>query len=100
MTLPGPHPRARSASLGIVGSAELAAPWRRVAARIEADDDEGRERHVRDCARPCFALDRLTVLRDGRVAYRVKYARRGVTHRVMTPIELLARLAALVPPPR
>ena len=70
------------------------------AVRIEADDDEGRERLVRYCARPCFALDRLTVLRDGRVAYRVKYARRGVTHRVMTPIELLARLAARVPPAR
>ena len=35
-----------------------------------------------------------------RHAYRVKYAGRGGTHRVMTPIELLARLAALVPPPR
>ena len=67
------------------------------ALRIEADDDAGRERLVRYCARPCFALDRLSLLRDGRVAYRVKYAGRGGTHRVMTPIELLARLAALVP---
>ncbi|WP_437595080.1 transposase [Sorangium sp. So ce1000] len=33
-------------------------------------------------------------------AYRVKYGGRGGTHRVMTPVELLARLAALVPPPR
>jgi hypothetical protein len=38
--------------------------------------------------------------KHGRVAYRVKYAGRGGTHRVMTPIEFLARLAALVPPPR
>jgi len=70
------------------------------AVRIEADDDVGRERLVRYCARPCFALDRLSVLRDGRVAYRVKYAGRRGTHRVMTPIEFLARLAALVAPPR
>ena len=37
------------------------------AVRIEAEDDDGRERLVRDCARPCFALDRLSVLPDGRV---------------------------------
>jgi hypothetical protein len=70
------------------------------AVRIEARDDVGRERLVRYCARPCFALDRLSVLADGRVAYRVKYAGRRGTHRVMTPIEFLARLAALVAPPR
>jgi hypothetical protein len=52
------------------------------------------------CARPAFALDRLSVLPDGRVAYRVKYPGRGSTHRVMTPLEFLARLAALVAPPR
>jgi hypothetical protein len=68
--------------------------------RIEAHDDQGRERLVRSFARPCFALERLTRLRDGRLAYRVKYAGRGGTHRVMTPVELLARLAALVAPPR
>jgi hypothetical protein len=70
------------------------------AVRIEAYDDEGRERLVRYCARPCFALERLSVLRDGRVAYQVKYPRRKGTHRVMTPVAFLARLAALVPPPR
>ncbi|WP_437657820.1 transposase [Sorangium sp. So ce1182] len=69
------------------------------AVRIEADDDEGRDRLVRYCARPCFALDRLSLLPDGHVAHRVKGGRGG-THRVMTPVELLARLAALVPPPR
>ena len=37
---------------------------------------------------------------DGRVAYRVKYPGRGSTHRLMTPLEFLARLAALVAPPR
>jgi hypothetical protein len=55
------------------------------AVRIESYDDEGRERLVRYCARPCFALSRLSILRDGRVAYQVKYPRRKGTHRVMTP---------------
>ncbi len=40
------------------------------------------------------------MLDDGRVAYRIRYARRGSTHRVMAPVDLLARLAALIPPPR
>jgi hypothetical protein len=52
------------------------------AVRIEADDDEGRERLVRYCARPCFALDRLSLLPDGRVAYRVlpRQVRRARRH--------------------
>jgi len=40
------------------------------------------------------------VLDDGRIAYQLRYPRRGATHRVMTPLELMARLCALVPPPR
>jgi hypothetical protein len=40
------------------------------------------------------------MLPDGRVAYALKKpGRRGATHRVMEPLELMARLAALVPPP-
>jgi Putative transposase len=69
------------------------------AVRIAKDDDEGRERLVRYCARPPFALERIDVLRDGRIAYRMKTPRRGNTHRVMTPMEFMARLAILVPPP-
>jgi len=43
----------------------------------------------------------LRLRRDGNVSYRVKKASRGrVTERVMTPLETLARLAAMVPPPR
>ncbi|MCC6553076.1 MAG: transposase, partial [Polyangiaceae bacterium] len=70
------------------------------AVRIEAADDEARERLARYCARPAFALDRLSVLPDGRIAYEIKVPSKRATHRVMSPIELLARLAALVPPPR
>jgi hypothetical protein len=40
------------------------------------------------------------VLADGHVAYRVKNPRGHQTHRVMTPTQFLARLCALIPPPR
>jgi hypothetical protein len=69
--------------------------------RIAEGDYEGRERLLRYGLRPCFALQRLSLLPDGRVAYRVKAPRsRRTTHRIMDPIELIARLCALVPPPR
>jgi hypothetical protein len=68
---------------------------------IGASDDVGRERLCRYLNRPAFSLARLRVRRDGSVTYRVKKAsRRRVTERVMTPVETLARLAAIVPPPR
>lgn len=69
--------------------------------RMGANDDVGRERLCRYGARPPLALGNLRRLADGRYAYRCKYARRGTArHRIMTPLELLARLAALIPPPR
>jgi hypothetical protein len=67
---------------------------------IGADDDVSRERLVRYCARPAFALERLSLLPDGRIAYRVKPPRKGATHRILEPLDLLARIAALIPPPR
>ena len=68
---------------------------------IAADDDLGRERLCRYGARPPFAIDRLRRLAGGRLAYRIKKLRDGrAKQRVMTPLDLLARLAALVPPPR
>jgi len=69
--------------------------------RIEADDDLGRERLCRYGARPALSLERLRRLPGGKIAYRVKkLARGGAKTRVMTPLELLARLSAIVPPPR
>ncbi|MBK7398399.1 MAG: transposase [Myxococcales bacterium] len=70
------------------------------AVRIGADDDVARERLVRYCARPPFALHRLSVLPDGRIAYQLQHPRKNATHRILQPVELLARIAALVPPPR
>jgi len=69
--------------------------------RIDAGDDFGREHLLRYCARPPLALGRMSMLPGGRIAYRIKKLRGGRAKvRVMTPVELLARLAALVPPPR
>ena len=68
---------------------------------ISADDDLGRERLCRYGLRPPFSLSRFRVLRDGRISYRVKKSSRRVSRcRIMTPVECIARLCALVPPPR
>ena len=68
---------------------------------MHAGDREGLERLCRYGVRPCFSLERLSVLADGRVAYRLRKPRsNGATHLVMTPVHFLARLAELVPPPR
>lgn len=56
-----------------------------------------RERLLHYCARPPLALDRLSLLDDGRICYRIKD---GDQVRLMTPTQFLARLSALVPPPR
>jgi hypothetical protein len=53
---------------------------------------------LRYCARPPLSLERLSVLADGRIAYRIKNPwRPDQTHRVMTPLQFLARLVALIP---
>ena len=68
---------------------------------VPAGNAFGRELLLRYCARPPFALERLSLLPDGRIAYRLKKPwRPDQTHRVMTPTQLLARLSALIPPPR
>jgi hypothetical protein len=67
---------------------------------VSASDHEGRERLLRYCARPALSLERLTRLADGRVAYALRKPWGRQTHRVMDPATFLARLAALVPPPR
>jgi hypothetical protein len=94
------------------GPAEPAAPLRDEAVTrhgfnlhasltIAANDDLGRERLCRYGLRPPFSLSRFRVLRDGRISYRVKKsARRSSRCRIMTPVECIARLCALVPPPR
>jgi hypothetical protein len=59
------------------------------------------ERLCRYAARPPISTDRLSILPDGRLLYRLRHRlREGTTHVIFEPQDLLARLAALVPPPR
>jgi len=77
--------------------------------RIEAPDRAGLERLLRYCARPPFAMDRLKQ-RGADLVYRCG---KGHTNDneplqtdkypgelVLTPLELIDRIAQLVPPPR
>jgi hypothetical protein len=46
-------------------------------------------------------LERLLVLADGKIAYELRKPRKNdATHLVMTPVQFLAKLAAIIPPPR
>ena len=80
---------------------------------IEAEDRAALERLLRYCARPAFASERLEWESEGsdgthavhsgepRVRYTLpKPGRDGQTVLVLTPLEFLDRVAALIPPPR
>jgi hypothetical protein len=50
--------------------------------------------------RPAIAVERVSILRDGSIGYRTKArSRSGATARVMSPLDFMCRMAALVPPP-
>ena len=69
--------------------------------RIETADRAGRERLLRCCARPPFALERLRELDPERLLYEgAKLGPCGNGPLLLTPPELLDRLAAPLPPPR
>jgi hypothetical protein len=77
--------------------------------RVEGPDRRGLERLVRYCARPPFALHRLHALEgiaslsspEARLLYRLPAPTPdGRSVLLLSPIELLQRLARLVPPPR
>jgi len=59
------------------------------------------ERLLRYAGRPAIATERLSLLANGRLLYRLKRRwRDGTSHVIFEPLEFLGRLAALVPPPR
>jgi len=59
------------------------------------------EKLCRYIARPPVAIERLTINPNGQVVYKLKRPYNdGTTHIVMTPLQLLERLAAIVPRPR
>jgi hypothetical protein len=68
---------------------------------VHENDRRGLEQLCRYGARGPLALERLTEHEDGRLAYRLKRpAPDGSTHLLLTQLELLRRLVALLPPPR
>jgi hypothetical protein len=71
------------------------------ATRVAANDKPGREILCRYILRPPLANDRLQVLPDGRVQLSFKRPWSDGTNSVaLAPLALIARLAAIVPPPR
>ncbi len=69
--------------------------------RIHANDRQGVEQLCLYAAGGAISLERLEQRPDGRLAYRMRRrAPDGSTHLVLTPIALLKKLAALIPPPR
>jgi len=68
---------------------------------VPARDRSRLERLCRYAARPPLATERLSRLPDGRLLYQLRRRwRDGTTHVTYQPVELIERLAALVPPPR
>ena len=69
--------------------------------RIKANDRQGLERLLRYCARPAFAQERLRQIDAEHLVYESpKPGPGGRVSQILTPLELMDRLAALIPPPR
>ena len=69
--------------------------------RLEANDRQGLERLLRYCARPAFAQERLRQIDAEHLVYESpKPGPGGRVSQILTPLELMDRLAALIPPPR
>ena len=68
---------------------------------IAPNEREKLERLCRYVSRPPVASERLALTASGQVRYTLKTPYRdGTTHIVLEPLDLMARLAALVPKPR
>jgi hypothetical protein len=71
------------------------------AVRCAADDHDALEQLCRTMTRPALANERVQTIAAGQVVPKLKTAwRDGTTHLVMSPLEFMQRLAALVPRPR
>jgi len=70
------------------------------ATHLHANDRAGLERLCRYGARGPLSLGRLTKGDDGKIRYTMKRVIRGKQDLVMTGLELVEKLAVLVPPPR
>jgi hypothetical protein len=71
------------------------------AVRCAADDRQALEQLCRYITRPALANERVQTNTAGQVVLKLKTPwRDGTTHLVMSPLEFMQRLAALVPRPR
>ena len=71
------------------------------AVRCDADERQRLEQLCRYITRPALANERVQINAAGQVVLKLKTAwRDGTTHIVMSPLEFMQRLAALVPRPR
>ena len=71
------------------------------AVRCGADDRQALEQLCRYITRPALADERVETNAAGQVVLKLKIPwRDGTTHLMMSPLEFMQRLAALVPPPR
>ena len=68
--------------------------------RVHGNDREGLERLCRYVLRPPLALHRLSRGEEGALLYRMKRPRGGSRLLLLTPCQLVGKLATLVPPPR
>ena len=69
--------------------------------KVSKEDRKGLERLCNYILKPPLAHDRLEQLDDGRI--RLRFTRpwsNGASHQILTPLDLIARLVALVPRPR
>ena len=71
------------------------------ATRIDADDRAGLERLARYFNRPPLVAGGLLIIDDEHLTFRLKTPDRTVRPSlVLSPLELIEKLTALVPPPR
>jgi putative transposase len=83
------------------GVAEYAGFSLHAATSVDAEQTGKLERLCRYVSRPAIAEERLELTEGGEVRRRLKTPYRdGTTHLILEPLDFLARLAALVPPPR
>ena len=69
--------------------------------RIEAEDRAGLERLCCYVTRPPLAAGRLQCIDADHLTFRLKTPwSDGTTHLLLSPLELIEKLAALIPPPR
>ena len=96
LPLGSPHPPRRARRCATLEGFSLHANT-----RVHENDRLGLETLCRYGARGALSLQRLSRREDGTLAYRMKRpGPDGSTHLLLTPLELLRKLAALVPPPR